>query len=348
MSIDVKMLVELLSLFVVHRMRVDKTAPDPNSPRVGWDADRLVQMIDSWVVVCLSLPAVFADVGRLVFEQVKDLPEMAALARLIIFRGKRMLPLDRPAEYELVQMAVELEKEIALLPDGPRKRRLQLLFNYNCGVFCDACGRFDLAATIQEQSRAEAAGLGDSAGAAVAAFCAAFYQLKYLLCQGDAEGIKKYFDITLAAFGELVKATRGSSLEMQWGSRNGPVQMIEICAWLDLSPPQLQSWVDTARAATEKVGTGPDSVAAFVAAIDKVHHNDPQAEDALRALAEAQVQGSAAANELVATGLLILVRRALAAGRREEAQEFVGRMNAAEQGAQHVLAIARRLLTATS
>ena len=104
MKPDVETLVDL----VVARAVVDKTAPDSENLRNGWRTDALFQDIDAFVVVQCNDPAVYAEIGRQVLVKVKDLPEMAALARLAIFRGERLLPIYYDREQTLAQMAEKL------------------------------------------------------------------------------------------------------------------------------------------------------------------------------------------------------------------------------------------------
>ncbi|MDO8436023.1 MAG: hypothetical protein Q7S82_01385 [bacterium] len=330
-TFDIDTLVDL----VVNRARVDTTAPDPNNLRNGWLTDALLtQAIDGLVVGQYNEPAAYAEIGRKVLAQVGNLPEIAALAQLAIFRGERLLPLTLGRELSAILIIKELEHGIAALPDGPRKMRCRSLLQYHQGVFYDACGRFALAAEFQLRSAQEASRFDDLSGMAIALFMNKIYCLKDALRTGEPIAESIFPDIE-RGFAALVTTMRGFILEVQWAEANGPVYMIEACIWLNRIHPDWNDWVATALAAAEKLGTSWDLCAEFVRAVDMDRRGDPLAEEALNAVAE-----SSDANERRAAALLILARRAMDKGRAEKAREIVARMP--EQGAQHVIAVANR------
>ena len=167
-GLDVKTLADL----VVARAKTDTTSPDPNNLRSGWRTDALLADVDNLVVISFNSPAAYTEIGRQVLAQVQDLPEMSALVQLAIFRGERLLPITPEREQMLVQTADGLNKDVAALLDGTRKKRCKSLLDYHVGVFVDACGRFDLAARHLRQSAKEASSFGDKAGVAIGTFSA--------------------------------------------------------------------------------------------------------------------------------------------------------------------------------
>ncbi|MDO8663516.1 MAG: hypothetical protein Q7K28_01585 [Candidatus Wildermuthbacteria bacterium] len=322
---------------IVARARVDTTAPDPDNSRSGWrTSDLFTQDVDALVVGQWDDPASYAEIGRLVLKRVRDLPEVAVLARLAILRGKRLLPVTLAREGSILRLAERIEKAIAVLPDGTRKMRCKSLFEYHMGIFYDAYGRFDLAAFAHMRAVEEADGFGDRPGAAISLFMATFCFLK------DALGIGRpsvppevIFSKLEERFAQLVEAMRGSTLEVQWAEENGPFYMIEACVWLDRNHLQWDDWVHSVSQAGKKLGDSCLPLMEFVRAVNMSSRGFSEADDALRAINEGHE------NEMT-TALLILARRAVQAGRMEEARKFVEQMP--KLGAQHIRAIAARLL----
>jgi thioredoxin-like negative regulator of GroEL len=113
--------------------------------------------------------------------------------------------------------------------------------------------------------------------------------------------------------------------------------MIQACVWLDQGSHEWENWVKTTLAASEKLGEAFKPGAEFVRAVDMARRGDPKADEVLNAIAD-----SGDVNENRAGALLVLARRAMCAGKREEAEGIVSRMP--EQGAQHVCAVARRIM----
>ena len=335
MKLDIPTLVEL----VANRAAVDKTAPDPTNLRNGWRTDGLLGDIDALIVIKYNNPAVYADFGRQLFDKIKDLPEMAALAQLAVFRGERLLPIDSHREQMLVQLAKDLEQAVSVLPEGTRKMRCASLLQYHEGVFYNDCGRFDLAAELQGQSGQEAERFGDKPGEAIAYFLKALYLLKDSLRKGEPDArLQELFSGLEQAFSQLSQGLVGSTLQVQWAQGNGPTHMLEACVWLDQSHDSWENWLQTMLAASEKLGDAFRPFAEFVKALDMARHNDPKTDEALNVVAN-----SDSTNEVKATALLIMARRAHKAGNAEAAQDLVAKMP--DTGAQHVLAIAKRLVS---
>jgi hypothetical protein len=338
MILDIETLVEL----VVARALVDKTAPDPGNLRNGWRTDALlIGDVDALVVIGLKNPGAYAEIGRGVLARVWGLPEMEMLAKIAIFRGERLLPLNANREQGLVQVAEELRTAIDALPDGPRKMRLSSLLSYNVGVFCDACGQFVLAAKMQERSAKEAEGFGDKAGAAIGFFMHEFYLLKDALCKDEAARASVQFSAMGSAFATAVDALRGTPLQVQWAEGNCPIHMIEACIWIGQTHKDWDNWVRTALAACDKLKW--DSAALFMRAANLASHGDIPAEWHLINDYLARVIDSDVGLEIKATALLLAARIAKGRGDMDVAAKNVGRIP--KNGAQHVLAVAQRLIS---
>lgn len=330
--IDINSLVDL----VVATAKVDTTAPDSTNLRNGWRTDALLQDIDAFMIGSRNDPAAYAEIGRQVLKKVRDLPEMAALAQLAIIRGERLLPVTPGREKFIVAIIQNTEKTIAALPGTTKKMRCKSLFEYHVGIFYDTYGRFDLAAKAQRRAALEAERFGDRPGAAISYFMETVSNLKDAL-RTDKPTIMLFREME-KRFAKLVEGVRGSSLESQWAEGNGPTWMIETCIWLNQTHSDWDEWVKTTLAAVDKLGKAWQPIAEFVRAVNMASYDFPEADDTLHIISR-----GTDANERKATALLVLVRRALRAGKVDEAKEIVKQMP--EQEAQHVRAIAERLLS---
>ena len=173
-NIDVVPLVEQL----VALAKTDQTKPKPDNLRADWETDLLFGRMDRLFCYERSDPAGYAEFGRQVLGEVGDFPEVAALARLAIFRGERLLPPSEEQRQTLLEMVSSLKKAIKVLPEGTRKARCSSLFQYHSGVFYDAYGCFAEAADAQLHATRVAKRGGDLAGAAISSFLATLYTLK--------------------------------------------------------------------------------------------------------------------------------------------------------------------------
>lgn len=333
-TVDIETLVNL----VVARAKVDKTSPDSNNLRVGWRTDQLLTGdVDVLVYYGHNDPAVYAEIGRQVLTQVKDLPEMAALAKLAIFRGERLLPPSDKRKQSLLQMMDDLKKAISVLPEGPRKGRCSSLFQYHTGVFYDAYGCFDQAAAAQLQAAKEAEKFGDLPGAAISSFVGTVYQLKSALCCKSTNEAEETFSVLEERYAQLVEAVRSTAFEVSWGQGNAPMHMIEACVWLGRDHSDWDKWVATAIAAAEGLGQAFKQGAEFVRAFDLDRRGDAGAGEALTAIARNNV-----VNEQKAAAMLLLARHAQKIGDADKAKQLVAQMP--ETGAQHVRSVAEHLL----
>jgi hypothetical protein len=200
---------------------------------------------------------------------------------------------------------------------------------------------------MQSQAACRADLIGDAPGAAVCRFLEAVYRLKQVLVMGlNAEVQQVTFSVLEQAFCSLVEQTRGSDLEVSWGQVNGPCHMIEACLWLNQSLSGWDSWVEAVQAATPKLGAAWEPALRFVNAAVLYHRGESEVYTDLTQIAGDTGQ----VNEIRALALLLLARRALAEGDhagltdvgRKAAVEFIAKMP--EQGAQHVIAVAKREL----
>lgn len=334
-NIDIPTLVAL----VVARAKLDKTAPDPQNLRVGWRTDQLLTGdIDTLMCYECNDPAAYAEIGRQVLAQVQTLPEIAALARLAIFRGERLLPVSEERKRALLEMVQELEDFIGTLLNEARRNRCSALLQYHTGVFFDAYGCFVEAARAQRQAADIAEKAGDVPGAAISSFVAMVYELKDALCSGQAERVGISFTALQDQHPRLIEAVRNTAFEVSWGQGNAPIHLIEACVWLDEDTQDMDTWATTALAAAEKLGKAWKDSADFVRAVQLHRSSDAEAERALAAVAE-----NSGTNELKAAALLLLARRAKQAGEMEKVRKFIEQMP--ETGAQHVRVVAARLLT---
>lgn len=325
-ELDIKTLVSL----VLVRAKTDKTEPDPKDLRSGWRTDALVQDIDALLVNGVNDPAAFAEFGRLLFSELQELnlPEVKELARLAILRGERLLTLDQEQIQTVLDLSKSIRTSISLLPAGTRKKRCEGLFLYNTGIFYDALGRFKEAAETQEWAAREA-GEGSSS-AAISFFTAALYRLKQALLDGKPNNeLRVPFSNLEERFDRLTEALRGSELQVQWAEGNGPIHMIMACLWLNRqSHSKWDDWVDSALTASKKLGE------AWKTSADLIH-----AENNARALM-AVAENNAAGNEVKATALLLLARLSPL---KNEIRSLIEKMP--ETGAQHIRAVAERLIT---
>jgi hypothetical protein len=323
-------IVKTLADLVVSTALVDQTQPDAKGR--GWRTDELLREIDAFVVGKLNRSDLYADIGRLVLSQVEHLPEIAIMARLAIFRGERLMPLTEDRQQRLIKWVGDLQNAIDYLPIGPRQKRCESLLNYHAGVFYDACGRFDLASQLQWKSAGEALSMGDSAGGCIAKFLSSFYGLKDALLKNDSVRELLLEDLGMT-FDELRVQLRNSPLYVQWAKCNCPLHMMQACVWLGCDCNA--KWITSVTAAAERLGAAFKPAADFARALKACEEGDPEANNALRIAIQ-----SGGGNEMKATAILALMRRVP----REQRQELFSKMP--EQGAQHVMAIAKRLLEA--
>lgn len=330
---------QTLADLVVCVARTDTTQPDLENLRNGWMTDLLFsQMIDKFLIQQCNNPTILSAVAKKVLARVDSLPEAAVLASIAIFRAERLMSPTPAREKSILEMIKKLGSDIAALPDGPRKMRCQSLFQYHQGFFYDASGRFDLAAEMQLQSALEANRLGDKSGEAIGLFTNQLFELKDALRLGKTERIGAFYTYLEKWFDELVSTLVGTALETLWAQVNGPVFMIEACVWLDhWTHPKWHQWVETSLKGMEQLGSSWNLCADFVRAVDMDQKGDPEAVRALNSVAD-----SNDANERRAAALLILVRHAIGEGQIEQAKKLISLMP--EQGAQHVVAIAKRCI----
>ena len=331
--IDIPTLVAL----VVARAKTDKTEPDPKNLRVGWRTDQLLGDIHVLMCYAQNDPAGYAQIGRQVLAEVQSLPEMAALARLAIFRGERLLPPSEDRKRALLEMARELKYFIETLPSGERVNRCLSLLEYHTGVFLNDYGCFVEAAAVELQSAEIAGKAGNVSEKAISLFVATVYELKDALCSGSTDRIETSFAELELEYPRLVTALKGTALEVSWGEANAPMHLFEACVWLDKDIPEMDTWAVTILSAAEKLGEAWKGIADFVRAVQLHRGGQAGAEGILLALAA----NSKEKEELKASALLVLARRAKNGGDADGSRGFIQQMP--KTGTQHIRAVAVRL-----
>ena len=330
----------LIDLITV-RAKIDETEPGSDNLQNGWRTDELLQDIDELIIGNYNDPSKYAEIGRqvLVLAKAGKLPELAALARLAILRGERLLPVNPEREKTIIRIIEETKNTIAALPNNTRKMRCESLFHYHVGVFYTSYGRFDLAANEQKEAAEKAGLFGDRTGMTFSYFMETLYRLKDALYKGrETETI---FSKLEERFTQLIYAAHGSLLEVQITEHNGPAHMIQACVWLNRTHPNWNEWITTVIAAENKLGKQWKSSIGFVRAVDMDSRGDSGANNALRAIIESNDKGNDV-NERKAAALLILARHAIQDGKIKEATKIINQIP--EQGAQHVRAIAEHML----
>jgi hypothetical protein len=344
----------LIAEIIKYLLDLDTTEPDPNNPRNGWNSDLFLRQIEAFFINQRGEPATYCQIVRLARSQIdsNQHPAAAVLLDLHEFNAERRLSDEEGREKYLDTRAGFLERLVSQLPDGPMQVRCQELLLYNVGVFRDAYGHFAQAAEMQNQAAARADFNANKAGAAICRFVEMVYRLKHALYQSSMGGAMSVFAVLELRYSQLAEVTHGTAFEVQWGRGNGPCAMIEACAWLDkMNHPELNNWVATGLAAAEKLGPAWQPIAEFIQAVGWYGQGYHQRQSSITALTRI-AQDTTQANDRRATVLLLLARDALAVGQQaglearstaaKMAAEFIAQMP--EQGAQHIIAIAKREL----
>lgn len=333
-KVDINTLVDL----VVNTARADTTSPDPKNPRQDWLTDELLTgAVDKLITYKLNDPAAYAEIGRRVAVQVSDLPYMEALAHIAVIRGERLGPVSAGRKNRVSASIAESEAKIGSLLPSPRKERLASLLAYNKGVFYDAYEMFAQAAERQGQSAEIAQANGDKPGEAIGYFLQAVYQLKDALCQPSTDEAEAVFSIMEEMYAKLVKAVRGTPLEVSWGQGNAPCHMFQACTWLGQDHPDLEKWVASVVSAAGSLKGVWEDIAKHYLAMNSFRKGDGLAKTELEKVA-------AESSDVIrrAEALLALVRSAIFDGEKEVAKKLVKRMP--KKGASHIRAVAERLL----
>lgn len=263
--------IDLLVDFLVETAKKDQTAPDPDNIKAHWISDMLFQAVDKYLVVGLKAPKLYAQIGREVYEQVKDLPEMAALAKLAVLRGERLMPVSKDREQAIVILAQELEKLISSLPGGTRKMRCKSLFDYHMSIFYELYKWYDLVVKFAAQSAYEADSFGDKAGSALARMHEALFELKQqVLGSWEKHELdpELLFSILEKRCEEVKQTSLGTQFELQWQA-DAVLALLEACYLLKKDHPRFSEWAKFIERALPKLGFSWVENAALVLKWDK-------------------------------------------------------------------------------
>jgi len=333
-----------LATLVARTASADTTAPDPANPRVGWLTEQLLTCLEGLLIYEWNDPETYARIADAALDKLneKAAPEAAALVSLAVFHGRLLLRVGPENEAVLDDMVNQFESVIIpRLKEGPRKNWVETQFWYNAGVFHSAYGYFSEAAGDQGESAKLSDRLGDKAGAAVSRFLQTVERLKDAIDKGDKELQSSWFAAMEQTYARLMDVTRDTAMEVTWGQVNGPCSMLKACVCLRKNQhPDWYKWVNSALVAVEKLGQGWQPIAQWIRAFDLNIRDGRQAEELLKSVADDCRQ----ANEVRAEALLALAWGASARDDISEARKFIEQMQMFKLGAQHVLAVAARLL----
>jgi len=125
-----KIRIETLAGLVVNVAEGDRTTPDSSNLEVGWFTDQLLRQIEGWLVGGGHLGD-YVSICMLALGALRKLPNVAPeviiLVQLAFLKGTRRQRLSREQQEALLITAKELEQAVSALPDGPRKKRCELL-----------------------------------------------------------------------------------------------------------------------------------------------------------------------------------------------------------------------------
>ncbi len=328
LTINGKKLVDLGSRL----MQLDILVSDSKDLQNVWMADVILASLEKFVIGKNNNPRAYAKMCREILEKSKFPEETAIFLKLGILNGERRLPLNLARKKLVFGIMGDLDSAISSLPEGRKKARCKSFLEYQRGVVLLESGDFSHAAVAHARAAEEAS---DLPGKAISLFMEELCQLKHgLSIDKPSKELNIIFSKMEERLVQLTEVMRGSNQEIQWANGNGPAHMLEACVLLNRSHPSSYLWVDMIITAAKNIGPSWDSIAEFVSAVDMDHRNDPQADQALRAVLE-----FGGDNEK-AIAILLLVRRAIQAGKVEDARDLVKKMP--QKGTQHIRAIAER------
>lgn len=219
--------VEEVSLYVTKLV----VAAGDRADLPSWRLDENLREVEGAVLHGLGLPVEFADIC-LRASQADGVTDPAArlLLRLGQINGARRIAATSGEVAIVGSLFRDTKEEIAALPEHPRKQRLVSFWRYQYGVFANRNGYYAQAAEIQRQAAEEATNRAERA----IALCLAQV---YTLWDNMARGAPVAMDQLVLAYRELEQDTTGTAHEIQWGSGNGPIHLLQGYLWAGMEVP---------------------------------------------------------------------------------------------------------------
>lgn len=222
---------EALAVEIARFMDDDTTEPT-DGDRNKWLSDVRLRALESKVVQGEAKFGEFANLcwhaGLKTYK-----PHAHALLGLGYLNGERRKLDDR--DDQLIGVLIRgFVMEIAALPDGPRKDRLEGLLDYHCGIYARVVGDYRLAASLQHKSAEKAEQSGDMGGFAISSFCEAVELVSAALVDGNTRIIRWRLE-NLKAAGRFLQdvadeASRDPTMA-RWLGLNLPVHLIFAYFW---------------------------------------------------------------------------------------------------------------------
>ena len=326
----------------------DDTVPVPAND--DWKTDAALRRIERQMIREENNPTGFAAFCQAILAVgITD----AAIKLFIELGGvinglRRVKPCDKGAVRRLFE---ETRVAIDALPDGPRKERLDGLWDYNAGIFARENGEYDLAARSQESGAKKAEQAGNKEGAAICAFSATVEWVNHAMVtgQGLAQAIQRLLDQR----NDMADVSPTSN-EYHWVTLNAPVHRITATFWAGMQYNQLDADIQTLRQLhtdDPNLAQAHEATIAMCAAINSLAKGDM--EHAIN-LAQSVIDGHGdkVHPDYLATAHLVLARIALSrisghgGSHQENAHsQYEAIINLRQESSHQVRAVARRELT---
>lgn len=319
----------------------DDTNPTPND----WVTDAELRKVERRMIREENNPAGFATFCQSVIKiGIIDTAIMLLIMLGGVINGlRRIKPCDKDTVRRLFE---ETRQAIDALPDGPRKNRLDSLWDYNAGIFARENGEYDLAARSQENGAKKAEQAGNKEGAAICAFTATVEWVNHALVTGHglAQAIQRLLDPQ-----NNLAAVPPNSNEYHWVTFNAPVHRITATFWAGVNYNQFEADIQTLYQLPQsnpKLAQAQATTIAVCSAINFLAKGDwTQSHN----LAQGIIDGPTDKihPDYLATAHLVLARIAFSQNRQEEARRHLQNIiNLPLEGAHQVRAIAQRELAA--
>ncbi len=219
----------------------DDTIPIPAND--DWKTDAALRRIERRMIRDENNPAGFAAFCQAVLAVgITDAGNMLFIELGGVINGLRRL---KPCDNDTVRILFEkTRRAIHDLPDGPRKERLDGLWDYNAGIFARENGEYDLAARSQESGAKKAEQAGNREGAAICAFTAAVEWVNHALVtdHGLAQAVQRLLDTQ-----NNMATVPPTSNEYHWVMFNAPAHRIVATFWAGVQYDQLDIDIQTLR-----------------------------------------------------------------------------------------------------